>query len=218
MGDSAFEELRLGDLLVVQPQSGIRQQQDGRDEATPYVTTSAVSQGPHALTAVPRDITRGDVKGRVTRRNDLLLVSRGVERHESVPCATVKFDEPAAFSESLIRLRVDQARVLPDYLRLYLTSRRGSAALAAAATGSVISNLRRDALQEVEVYLPNLDTQRQVVQIMTNIESQLAEIGATLDVLRELFDTAREGFAAGILKPAELHGQADGTATRGPRA
>ena len=203
MPDSAFQELRLGDLLVAQPQSGIRQQEERRDGTTPYVTTSAVSQGPPALTSAPKDITQGDVKGRIVQRDDLLLVSRGVERHESVPCATVKFDQPAAFSESLIRLQVDQARVVPDYLRLYLTSRRGSAALAAAATGSVISNLRRDALQEVEVYLPDLATQRQIVEIMTNIESQLAEVGTTLDVLRDLFDTAREGFAAGILTPAE---------------
>lgn len=46
----------------------------------------------------------------------------------TVPCAVVKFDRPAAFAESLIRLRVNLARALPDYLRLYLTSRQGSAA------------------------------------------------------------------------------------------
>ncbi len=214
MPDSSLKELRLGDLLVVQPQSGIRQQEEGRDEAVPYVTTSAVSQGPPALTVAPKDITHGDLRGRVVQRDDLLLVSRGVERQESVPCAAVKFDQPAAFSESLIRLRVDNARVLPDYLRLYLTSRRGSAALAAAATGSIISNLRREALQEVEVYLPDLATQRQIVEIMTKLESKLAEVGTTLDLLRDLFDTAREGFAAGILTPAERDDQRHGAGSQ----
>ena len=113
----------------------------------------------------------------------------------------MRFDAPAAFAESLIRLRVDQTRVHPDYMRLYLTSRRGSAALAAAATGSVISNLRREALQEVEVYLPALETQRKVVEVVTNIELQLADVETTLDLLRDLYDTAREGFTAGILSP-----------------
>jgi restriction endonuclease S subunit len=149
----------------------------------------------------PTDVTYGDLKGRTVQRNDLLLVARGVERHESVPCAVVKFDGPAAFAESLIRLRVDRARVLPDYLRLYLTSRRGSAALAAAATGSVISNLRRDALQEVEIYLPDLGTQEKIVEIMSSVETQLGEVSATLKTFQDLYDTTREGFAAGILVP-----------------
>jgi restriction endonuclease S subunit len=133
--------------------------------------------------------------------DDLLLVARGVERHESVPCAVVKFDRPAAFAESLIRLRVDQARVLPDFLRLYLTSRRGSAALAAAATGSVISNLRRDALQEVEIYLPHVDAQKKIVEIMSSVETPLGDVSATLKTFQDLYDTTREGFAAGILVP-----------------
>lgn len=207
MTNSGFSEQRLGELLVVEPQPGIRQRDDARDEAIPYVTTGAVSQGSPVLIDPPTDVTHGDVKGRVVQQGDLLLVTRGVERHESVPCATVKFDSPAAFAESLIRLRVDRTQVDPDYLRLYLTSRQGGAALAAAATGSVISNLRREALQEVEVYLPELQNQRKVVEIMTNIESQLTEIGSTLDVLRDLFDTAREGFIAGILMPVEDDGQ-----------
>lgn len=201
MSPSQFEEVRLGELLVVEPQSGIRQQEDGGNGATPYVTKGAVNQGPAALADHPTDVTYGDLKGRTVQRNDLLLVARGVERHESVPCAVVKFDRPAAFAESLIRLRVDLARVLPDYLRLYLTSRRGSAALAAAATGSVISNLRRDALQEVEIYLPDLGTQEKIVEIMSSVETQLGEVSATLKTFQDLYDTTREGFAAGILVP-----------------
>ena len=153
------------------------------------------------------------VKGRFVQEGDLLLVARGVERHGSVPCATVRFDTPAAFSEWLIRLRIDQSRAAPDYLRLYLTSRRGGAALAAAATGSVISNLQRDALGEVEVYLPDLETQKRVVETMTAIESHMADFEDTLEVLSNLRDTVREGFAAGILVAASFGGQQAGPQT-----
>lgn len=201
MSSSELKEVRLGELLVIEPQSGIRQQEAGGKEVTPYVTTAAVSQGRPVLFDPPADVTHGDLRGRVVERDDLLLVARGVERHQSVPCATVRFDSPAAFAESLIRLRVDRTHVLPDYLRLYLTSRRGSAALAAAATGSVISNLRPDALREVEIYLPDLETQREIVGIMSIIEEQLEDVSATLKNLRDVYDTAREGFAAGILAP-----------------
>lgn len=194
-------KMRLGELLVADPLSGIRQQEDGGNVVTPYVTTGAVSQGPAVLADPPADVTHGDPRGRTVQRDDLLLVARGVERHESVPCAVVKFDHPAAFAESLIRLRVDQSRVLPDYLRLYLTSRRGSKALAAAVTGSVISNLRKDALQEVEIYLPDLETQTKIVDVMSSVEMLIERANAELKAFLDLHDTTREGFAAGILVP-----------------
>jgi type I restriction enzyme M protein len=194
-------KVRLGELLVIEPLSGIRHQEDGGNVATPYVTTGAVSQGPPVLVDPPPDVTHGDLRGRTVLRDDLLLVARGVERHEFVPCAVVKFDDPAAFAESLIRLRVDQSRVLPDYLRLYLTSRRGSAALAAAATGSVISNLRKDALQEVEVYLPDLEAQMKIVEVMSSVEMLIERAIAELKAFQDLHDTTREGFAAGVLVP-----------------
>lgn len=129
----------------------------------------------------------------------------------TVPCAVVKFDRPAAFAESLIRLRVNLARALPDYLRLYLTSRQGSAALAAAATGSVISNLRRDALQEVEIHLPDLETQRMIVEIMSSVEMQLGEVSATLKTFQDLYDTSSEGFAAGAFAPNRETEQGEGS-------
>ena len=87
----------------------------------------------------------------------------------------MRFDIPAAFSEGLTRLRVDQNRVDPDYLRLYLTLRRVTAALTGAATGSVIGNLRRDALKEGDVYLPDLETQKRLAETMTAVESHLTE-------------------------------------------
>ena len=207
MNKAQFEVCRLGELLLVEPQSGIRQHDQDRGKATPYVTTGTVSQGTRVLRDVPSNQTFGDVKGRVVEEGDLLLVSRGVERVESVPCVTVRFQAQAAYSESLIRLRVDSSRADPDYLRMYLTSRQGSAALAAAATGSVISNLRREALQEVEISLPELETQKQVATIITGIERQIDEFQATFELLQELYDTAREGFAAGILMPGNPVGQ-----------
>jgi len=197
--DPGFAYRRLGELLDAEPMPGIRQHQDSGGNPTPYVTTGMVTQGGPVLSERPSERTFGDVRDRVVRRGDVLLLTRGIESYTTVPCSTVKFDLPAAFSNLLIRLRVDQSRLDPDYLRLYLTSRRGSAALAGAATGSVISNLRRDALQQVEVHLPDLATQKAVVAGMTAIETHVATVEDALKALVELHDTVREGFMAGIL-------------------
>lgn len=56
-------------------------------------------------------------------------------------------------------------------------------------------------MQEVEIHLPDLETQRMIVEIMSSVEMQLGEVSATLKTFQNLYDTSREGFAAGILFP-----------------
>ncbi len=195
----SFSHHRLGDLLITDPLPGIRQREGGEGDPTPYVTTGMVIQGQPILANVPAESTFGHVRGRMVRRGDLLLVTRGIDGHRSVACAIVRFDVPASFSNWLIRLRPDQRRLDPDYLRLYLTSRRGRAALAGAATGSVIANLRHDTLKDIEVHLPALEEQKALVACLTAIETQMSQFDETLEACRTTYDTVREGLVAGIL-------------------
>jgi len=197
-----YESRRLGDLLALEPASGVGRTDEGEGEAIPYVTTEAVSQGPPVLQRLPAATTVGNVRGRYAERGDLLLVARGVERLDTVPCAKVEFEGRAAYSQSLIRLRVNDEYVDPDYLRLYLSSRRGSAALAAAATGSVISNLRREALSDVEIQVPDLETQRQMVRELKSIEKAMGQMTGAVEAMENLYDTFRESLAAGSLSAA----------------
>jgi restriction endonuclease S subunit len=195
-----YETLRLGELLKSEPAAGVRMSDDD-GQPTPYVETEAVSQGPPLLTRVPKTFRFGDPKGRLVERGDLLLVSRGVERLSSIPCAKVDFDGQAAYSQSLVRLRINDELVDPDYLRLYLSSRRGAAVLAAAATGSVISNLRRDALSDVEIHLPDLSSQKRVVEEFVKIEELQVDLREALSGLQSLHETGREGVMNGVLSP-----------------
>lgn len=191
--------VRLRDLLLIEPQAGTRQDPDGEGTAMPYIQTSVVSGGSPRLQAVPQDITHGRVRGRVVKSGDLLLVSRGIDERRG-GCAIVAFEEPAAYAESLIRLSPDPSRVDPDYLRSYLTSRQGRMALAAATTGSVIANLRPQALSEIEIPLPDLVTQHQIGTAINRIEDGVSVLGNMLEVSREMLDTVREGIAAGLYR------------------
>lgn len=196
-----YEPLRLGDLLKSEPTSGVRMAEEGEGLPIPYVETEAVSQGPPFLTRVPGTFRFGEPKDRMVERGDLLLVSRGVERLVSIPCAKIDFDGRAAYSQSLLRLRVNGEFADPDYLRLYLSSRRGAAVLAAAATGSVISNLRPDALSDVEIHMPDLATQKRVVEEFVKIEQLQVDLRAALSSLQSLHETGREGVVNGLLSP-----------------
>jgi hypothetical protein len=201
MSTSMFTTVRMGDIIETEPIGGIRQKDEGDSgNRHCWVPTSAVSRGQGIIHRAPLEKTYGPVaEARTTQRHDLLLVGRGLERGMIASCARVDFDEPAAFAESLIRLRVKPSLAVPEYVRLYLTSRKGSAALAAAATGSLISNLSRRALQDVELRLPSFLDQVSIVDYMTSLDTKLAMLADTIEVLRDLQDTAREGLMSGTV-------------------
>lgn len=200
-GETDWPMVRLGDLLAADPRTGSRLDPDGDYPAVPYIETVTVSGGDGRLTAVPKTVTRGNTRGRLTSRGDVLLVSRGIDAAGRIGCATIAFDDEAAYSESLLRLSPDTERLDPDYLRLFLTSRQGRAALVAATTGSVIANLRAEALVEIEIRLPDLSTQREIAAVVRRIESGLAEMDAFQRAVADTVDAIREGVAAGLFIP-----------------
>ncbi|MFG1690568.1 restriction endonuclease subunit S [Gemmatimonadota bacterium] len=117
-----------------------------------------------------------------------------------VGCSTIRFREEAAYSQSLVRLRINPERANPDFIRLFLTSRQGRKALVAVSSGSVISNLRPEALREIEIPLPPMETQQQIVQEMLEVEAQIAEFEDYLDQVKDIHDTLREGLASGMVE------------------
>ena len=193
--------VRLAEILTAAPCTGMRQEEEKEGPAIPYIQSRLVSSGVGHIDALPVTVTRGQTRGRLATRGDLLLTSRGIEPGGPVGCATVRFDGEAAFSASLMRLRVDDARVEPDYLRLYLTSRLGRATLVAVTTGNVIANLRGSALAEVRIPLPPLAAQRAIISAMAQVEDGIARFSAVMKDANELFDTMREAVADGSYAP-----------------
>jgi hypothetical protein len=193
--------VKLRELLAAPLQTGARHDPDGEGEALPYVHTRLVTGGSGTLEELPSEHTKGKVKGRLAQRGDLLLASRGIDPSGRIGCATVAFDGQVAFSESLMLITPDVTRVLPDYLRLYLTSAHGRAALAAVTTGSVIANLRPGALEEIELPLPVLAAQEQIVASTRVIEQALSRLSEAMESCRMLYDVVRDDVAAGRLVP-----------------
>ena len=99
-----------------------------------------------------------------------------------------------------MRLRVDPSRLDPDYLRLFLTSREGHVVLAAITTGTTISNVRPEALSDLEVPLPDLEIQHQIVAAAEAAERTVAELDAFSRRMRELSDTFHEGLISGVFR------------------
>lgn len=195
------QHVRLGDLLLDGPTTGRRQDAEGTEAEVPYVSTELISGGARRIHKAPKEVTRGKVRERLARRGDLLIVSRGIDADTEVGCAVVDYEGEVAYAESLLRISPNPQRIDADYLRLFLTSHQGRRALVAATTGSVIANLRSDALEEIDIPLPDRETQNEIVVRMRRVEDGVKALDDSRRALEDAFDALREGIISGVYVP-----------------
>ena len=137
---------------------------------------------------------------RLTQPGDLLLTSRGIDDRRPTRCAIVLVDKPMAYSESLMLLRVQEDRLDPRYLSLFLTSQEGHMALAAVTSGTTISNIRPDALADLLIPLPDLPVQREIASTADMAEGVVSQLDAFSERMRDLSKTLQEGLISGVFR------------------
>lgn len=194
--------VRLRDVLEERPVVGSRLDPDGGDDERPFVSTSFVTGSGGKIDRLPEEKTRSKRKLRAARRGDVLLASRGIDgTSRRVSCATVVVDAELSFSDSLLLLTPKVELLDPDYLRYALTSGSGVAALAALSTGTTIANIRPDALLELEIRVPPLPVQRQLVTSLLAVEQAAEQLASAADQVSQLFSHLRNAAAVGLLQP-----------------
>jgi hypothetical protein len=116
-------------------------------------------------------LTRVPGKGNpeVLRAGEIVLQTRG----RSYRAALVQPTEiPLVAAGSLCILTPRASRIDPEYLVLLLNLPTMQASLRQLATGSYILNLRRSAVEEVEVPLPSLANQRRLIELGRLVRKQ----------------------------------------------
>jgi hypothetical protein len=100
---------------------------------------------------------------------ELVLQTRGL----SYRAAIVPQDAPPMVAAaSLFILRPDPVRVSAEYLVFFLNLPTTQGVLRQNATGSTIPNLRRSAIEQIQVPLPSLSDQRQLVELSRLVRRQ----------------------------------------------
>lgn len=106
----------------------------------------------------------------------------------------------ACFQNTLIRVRVDQTRALPEYVRAHLLRDARSGALANAARGVGIHHLGREALASWPIRLPPLDDQRRIVAHLDACFARTKRAKAALDEVPALLDRLRQSILAAAFR------------------
>jgi type I restriction enzyme M protein len=107
-------------------------------------------------------------------------------------CAVFRGNTPAIFDGHVTLIRVNQAKVYPEYVCDYLRAGFGAAQVGRLFTGSTgLIELPADQVDRIRIPLPELKVQQSLSRDLRKAE---AAYGVSLDDARELLEKASEAF------------------------
>lgn len=136
-------------------------------------------------TSLYPDLKAEDISEKhLLNHGDIIFAAKGTKNFAALYESKNK---PAVASTSffVIRLNEDfQAKVLPEYLTWCLNSASSQNYLKSQAVGSSIVSISKSVIDELELSIPDLDTQKAILRIthLRNIERKLQQ---QIEMLRE---------------------------------
>jgi restriction endonuclease S subunit len=125
------------------------------------------------------------------KNGDIIFAAKGTKNfaalYESLPAGQAGKNKPAVASTSffVIRLNEDfQDKVLPEYLTWYLNSASSQNYLKSQAVGSSIASISKSVIDELELSIPDLDTQNAILRI-THLRNAERKLKQQIESLRE---------------------------------
>ena len=135
-------------------------------------------------------------KHHFVQRGDLVFRSRG-----QITTAAVLLDVPgqAVVAAPLLRIRVNKPdKILPEYLNWYISQRDAQIYLTSRAKGSAQKMISKQAIEDLEVALPSLEKQKNIVE--------LATLSAREQTLLHTLADKREQYISTVLMQFVNHG------------
>jgi len=99
----------------------------------------------------------------LAQKGDLVFRSRG-----QITTAAILLEDPgkAVVAAPLLRIRITKSdKILPEYLNWYIGQRDAQIFLASRAKGTVQKMISKQAIEDLEVYLPSLEQQKNIVEL-----------------------------------------------------
>ena len=107
------------------------------------------------------------------KKGDLLFAGKGT----TYLCKVFNFDIPAVPSTTLYSIRLHSSIVSPEYLCWYLNHPRVVASIKTAQAGSGTPLIHKPTLENLEIIVPDQETQRLIVELssLQNREKEILE-------------------------------------------
>jgi len=95
------------------------------------------------------------------KRGDILFMAKGNNNF----AVLYDSDQPAVAVSLFFIVRPDPQKVHPEYLTWFLNSSIAQSYFQKRRLGASVGNIRKDALESLEIQLPNLEEQKQVAKL-----------------------------------------------------
>lgn len=216
---------RLADIAQISYGLTVNQARRESPDIAPYLTVANVTRGALRLDDIkPIGMLNGDANSYQLHSGDVLFVE-GSGNPRLLGSAAVWNDElPFALHQNhLIRARPDQERVLPIWIMSYFNSDGGrSQVLGKATTSSGLHNINSRLIASLQLPLPQLDEQREIVSLYDLCDARIRAAERELESLAELFAAMLDDLMSIRLPLTELSNHSSkaevGTMTQEQRA
>ena len=112
---------------------------------------------------------------------DVLFAAKGTKNFAAV---FENHNEPSVASTSFFVIRPTDKKVLPQYLAWFLNNHTTQTFLKGQAIGTSIPSISKQVLENLEITVPNIETQKAILQI-TKLRNKEKSLKQRIDTLRE---------------------------------
>lgn len=121
-------------------------------------------------------------KHHTVQHNDIIVRSRGVTTTAAMLTEEM---ENAIVAAPLIRIRVSTAKVLPEYLLWYINHPETQRSLQSQATGTAQRMLGKEAVEDLEIEIPDMARQKAIVELATLVGHEKELLGSLIEKRRK---------------------------------
>jgi type I restriction enzyme, S subunit len=164
---------KLGSLLAETPRNGFSAPEVSEPTGRWVLSLSAIGADGYQRGALKAVVMTPDLARATAQKGDLFITrSNTLELVGLVGIFNEERDD-VSWPDTMIRLRPDEAQVLPQYLELYLRSAAGRRQIRSIAAGTSASMKKINAatLSSILVPVPSLDTQGQLVSQVSSAQA-----------------------------------------------
>lgn len=129
------------------------------------------------------DIDAERIEKYLLKENDILISSKGTAI--KLALVTNLGDRKVIPHNNLTVIRVTSEEVLPAYLCCFLNSESGRLILNSLQTGSIIINITKSNLLELNIPVIDMDTQETIVNRYNILKNEIVKLKSRLNVLEE---------------------------------
>ncbi|MEW6536831.1 MAG: restriction endonuclease subunit S [Candidatus Auribacterota bacterium] len=134
-------------------------------------------------------------KHHLVQKGDLVFRSRGL-----AATSAILLDDPgkAVVAAPLLRIRITKPeKILPEYLNWYISQRDAQIFLTSRAKGTVQKMITKQAIEDLEVLLPSLEQQKNIVDLASLSAREQALLHTLAEKREQYISTMLMQFAKG---------------------